>query len=162
MKKAVHIMKNSKFSINLSLAVLCIVSVVLAVLLIFGPSVFKWYMTNYRGFEQNGEAIITLTRVFGICFYFSSVFAAVIIYCLFRLLLNIRKGEVFIKINAAYLRVVSWCCFVIAAITFTGGIFYMPLLAVAAAGAFTGVLLRVLKNVMYCAAELKQDNDLTI
>ena len=52
--------------------------------------------------------------------------------------------------------------FFIAVITFVGGIIYMPLIFVSAAGFFTGVLLRVLKNVMYSAIELKQDNDLTI
>ena len=80
----------------------------------------------------------------------------------FKLLFNIKKEEVFIPKNATYLRIVSWCSFAIALITFVGGFFYMPLLFIAMAGFFAGVLLRVVKNVMYSAIELKQDNDLTI
>ena len=155
-------MKRNRFSINLSLTVLSIVSLALAVLLIFGPKLFEMYMVSYRGFSADGEAFSMLKKVFGICFYSSSVFAAIILYSLFKLLFNIKKGEVFIMRNALYLRLVSWCCFIIAAITFVGGFFYMPLSFVAAAGIFTGVLLRVLKNVMYSAVEIKQDNDLTI
>ncbi len=155
-------MKQNKFSINLSIAVLSAVAVALAALLVFGPWIFELYMINYRGFTPYGEALTRLSKVFGICFYSSSVFAAVILYSLLKLLFNIKKGEVFIGRNATYLRIVSWCCFVISLITFVGGIYYMPLLFVAAAGVFTGVLLRVLKNVMYSAIELKKDNDLTI
>lgn len=155
-------MKRTRFSINLSLTVLWVVAAALAILLIFGPKLFEMYMISYRGFDINGVAYPMLKKVFGICFYSSSVFASIIIYSLFKLLFNIKKEEVFIKINATYLRVVSWCCFAIGLITFVGGIFYMPLSFVAAAGLFTGVLLRVLKNVMYSAVELKQDNDLTI
>ena len=155
-------MNRNRFSINLSLTVLSVVSLALAVLLIFGPKLFEMYMVSYRGFDVNGEAFSMLKKVFGICFYSSSVFSGIILYSLFKLLFNIKKGEVFIMRNALYLRLVSWCCFIIAAITLVGGIFYMPLLFVSAAGIFTGVLLRVLKNVMYSAVEIKQDNDLTI
>ncbi len=155
-------MKTNKFSINLSLAVLWSVAVALAVLSVFGPKLFELYMVSYRGFKADGEVLARLGRVFGICFYTSAVFAGAIIYCLLRLLFNIKNDEVFIKANASYLRVVAWCCFVIAGITLAGGLFYMPLLFVSLAGWFTGVLLRVLKNVMYSAAELKQDCDLTI
>jgi len=155
-------MKQNKFSINLSLAALSIVSLALAVLLFFGPKLFEMYMIGYRGFNPNGEALLRLGKVFGICFYASSGFAAAILYSLFKLLLNIKREEVFIQKNATYLRVVSWCCFVIAVITFVGGVIYMPLIFVSAAGFFTGVLLRVLKNVMYSAIKLKQDNELTI
>ena len=38
----------------------------------------------------------------------------------------------------------------------------MPFMFVAAAGGFTGMLLRVLKNVMQSAVELREENDLTI
>ena len=155
-------MKQNKFSINLSIAVLSAVVLALVVLLVFGPWFFELYMISYRGFNPYGESLQRLSKVFGICFYSSAIFASVILYSLFRLLFNIKKGEVFIQKNATYLRVVAWCCFVIGAITFVGGIYYMPLLFVSAAGVFTGVLLRVLKNVMYSAIELKQDNDLTI
>ena len=155
-------MKKNKFSINLSLTVLGVVSLALALLLVFGPKLFEMYMISYRGFDINGEVFSMLKKVFGICFYSSSVFSAIILFALFKLLFNIKKGEVFIMQNAACLRVVAWCCFIISAITFVGGFFHIPLLSVSCAGVFTGVLLRVLKNVMYSGVQIKQDNDLTI
>ena len=161
-KESGFYMKRGRFSINLSIAVLCVVSVALAVFLIIGPMIFNLYMTGFRGFESGGAAITKLGLVCGICFYSAAVFATVILYALFRLLFNIKREEVFILKNATYLRIVSWCSFAIALITFVGGIYYMPLLFIAMAAFFAGVLLRVVKNVMYSAIELKQDNDLTI
>ena len=162
MENGVNFMWNSKRSVNFSLAVVAFVSCILLTLLLFGPQLFELYMVAYRGFSPSGEAIKMLKKVFCICFYSSSVFAATILYCLARLLLNIKKNLIFILENAKYLKVVSWCCFVIAIITLGGGIFYMPLLSIAAAGCFTGVLLRVLKNVMENAIELKEEKELTI
>lgn len=155
-------MWNSKRSVNFSLAVVFFVCVILLALLVFGPHLFELYMVAYRGFSPSGEALMMLKKVFGICFYSSAIFAATILYCLIKLLLNIKKNCIFISENAKYLKIVSWCCFLIAIITLGGGIFYMPLLSIAAAGGFTGVLLRVLKNVMEKAIEIKEDNELTI
>lgn len=155
-------MQKSKNSIYLSIVVLAAVSVLLAVLLILGPAIFELYMVSYRGFAPKGEALQLLKNVFGICFYSSAVFAVIILYALFRLLFNIKKGDVFIVGNVKCLKAVSWCCFAIATITVSGGIFYMPLIFVAMAGVFTGILLRVLKNVMQSAVELREDNELTI
>lgn len=162
MEKGQIFMWNSKRSVNFSLVVVLFVSGILLALLLFGPKLFELYMVAYRGFSPSGEAIKMLKKVFGICFYSSAPFAATILYCLIRLLLNIKKNSIFILENAKYLKVVSWCCFLIAIITLVGGIFYMPLLSIAAAGCFTGVLLRVLKNVMEKAIELKEENELTI
>ncbi len=103
-----------------------------------------------------------LKKVFGFCFYPSGVFALVILFSLLKLLSNIKDEKVFIPQNVKCLRTVSWCCFAVASITFVGGFFYMPFMFVAAAGGFTGMLLRVLKNVMQSAVELREESDLTI
>ena len=155
-------MWNSKKSVKLSIAVCYTLAAVLAMLIFAGPWVFELYMTAYRGFSASGEALKMLKTVFGFCFYPSAVFAAVIIYSLLRLLHNIKADKIFIGANASYLRNVSWCCFAIGAITFVGGFFYMPFMFVALAGGFVGMLLRVLKNVMQSAVEIREENDLTI
>lgn len=155
-------MVNSKNSVRISIGVCITVSVVLLLLVFWGPYIFELYMTAYRGFSATGEALKMLKKVFGYCFYPSAVFAAVILYSLLKLLFNIKNGKIFIGANAIYLRTVSWCCFAIGVITFAGGFFYMPFMFVAAAGGFTGMLLRVLKNVMQSAVELREENDLTI
>lgn len=155
-------MWNSKKSVNLSIAVCIILSVILVLLLFFGPTVFEIYMTKYRGFLPDGDALNMLKTVFFCAFYPSAVFAAAILYSLIGLLLSIKKEEVFISQNVRRLKLVSWCCFIIGAITLVAGMFYMPFLFVALAGFFVGILLRVLKNVMQGAVELREENDLTI
>ena len=47
-------------------------------------------------------------------------------------------------------------------ITSASGYFYMPLLIIAFATFLVGTLLRVVKNVMQSAVELREENDLTI
>ncbi|MBO5211436.1 MAG: DUF2975 domain-containing protein [Clostridia bacterium] len=155
-------MWNSKKSVNLSIVVCFILSAILVLLAIFGPMVFKLYMTAYRGFLPAGDAMRHLSRTFVLCFYPSAVFAGIILYSLLKLLFNIKGGQVFINQNVTLLRVVSWCCIAIAIITFVGAFFYMPFGFVALAGGFVGIMLRVLKNVMQSAVELREENDLTI
>ena len=155
-------MWNPKKSVKLSIFVCAFLCVLLLVLILFGPQLFEFYMTAYRGFSKNGEAIKNLKTVFCGAFYPSAAFASVILYSLIKLLINIKNENIFIPKNAGYLKRVSWCCFVIAAITFVGGLFYMPFLFVSAAGGFVGMLLRVLKNIMQTATEIREENDLTI
>ncbi len=155
-------MWNSKRSVQLSIVVCGILCVLLAVLMLFGPFLFEFYMTAYRGFVVGGKAIRFLSRVFALTFYPSSLFAAAILYSLLRLLFNIKNGIIFTEKNALYLKRVSWCCFAIAVITLVGGCFYMPFWFIAAAGGFVGMMLRVLKNIMQTAALMREENDLTI
>lgn len=155
-------MVNNKTSVKISIGVCIALSVILLIFVIFGNPVFELYMTAYRGFSATGEALAMIKKTFGFCFYPSAVFAAVILYSLLKLLFNIKNEKIFITQNVKYLRTVSWCCFAIAIITLIGGFFYMPFIFVTAAGGFTGMLLRVLKNVMQSAVELREENDLTI
>jgi len=155
-------MWNSKKSVDFSIGVCFLVSLALVVLLLFGPKLFWLYMTAYRGIAPTSAVLQMLKGVFTCTFYPAAVFAAMILYSLIKMLLNIRKGEVFIDANVKHLKVVSWCCVIIGIITLVGGRFYMPFLFVACAGFFVGLLLRVLKNVMQKAVELKEENDLTV
>ncbi len=155
-------MWNSKKSVNLSIVVCFVLSAILVLLAIFGPMVFKLYMTAYRGFLPDGEAMQNLSRTFAFCFYPCAVFAGIILYSLLKLLFNIKRDDVFISQNVTMLRIVSWCCVAIAVITFVGAFFYMPFGFVALAGGFVGMMLRVLKNVMQSAVALREENDLTI
>ncbi len=155
-------MWNGKKSVHLSIGVCIAVSVILLVLVFFGPRLFWVYMTLYRGIAPESGELHMLKKVFIATFYPCAVFAAMMLYSLLKLLFNIKKGNVFIIQNAKLLKTVSWGCFVIALITLVGGFYYMPFLFVTGAGAFTGILLRVLKNVMQAAVELREENDLTI
>lgn len=155
-------MVNYKKSVNVSIVVCITLAVLLTVLVFLGPMLFELYLIAYRGFTPMGEALTRIKTTFVCCFYTSAVFAGIILYSLLKLLFNIKKGDTFTKANVTYLRIVSWCCFIIGVITFIGGFFYMPFILAAFAGGFIGMLLHVLKNVMRSAVEIKEENELTI
>ena len=155
-------MWNNKKSVILSIVICFVLAFVLLGLVFAGPMLFRWYMVSYRGFLPDGEPMQRLSLTFAWCFYPSAVFSGIILYSLLKLLFNIRGAKVFINQNVTILRVLSWCCFAIAVITFVGAISYMPFGFVALAGGFVGLMLRVLKNVMKSAVEMREENDLTI
>ncbi|MBE7065296.1 MAG: DUF2975 domain-containing protein [Ruminococcaceae bacterium] len=155
-------MWSNKRSIVLSICVCFVVAAMLLVLVFFGPKLFEIYMIAFRGLSAGGEAITRIGKIFAWAFYPSAFFAVIIIGALLKLLFNIKADNVFISRNVMLLKAVSWCCFAIGIITLISGFFYLPFFAIAAAGGFTGMLLRVLKNVMESAVELRAENDLTI
>ena len=155
-------MWNRKRSVTLSIVVCFIFVGILTAALFWGPWFVKTWFTAYRGWAENGDAMRGISTVFIACFYPSALFAYITLYSLIKLLLNIKKDEIFINVNVKYLRRISWCCFSVAIITLIGGIFYIPFLFVAVAAAFVGLMLRIVKNVMQNAAEIKAENELTI
>jgi len=120
------------------------------------------WLCLYRGFAENSGILLYQQKLFACCFYPCSVFAYVTLYSLIRLLLNIKKGIIFITPNVRYLRRISWCCLAVAVITLIAGVFYIPYSFVAVAAGFVGLMLRVVKNVMENAVQLKEENELTI
>lgn len=155
-------MWNSKKSVTLSIIVCFIFVAILTAGIFAGPYFMKLWFTVYRGFSENGEALQKMLSLFKWCFYPSAVFAYITLYSLLKLLFNIKRQEIFIEKNVSYLRVISWCCFAVAVITLVGGFIYIPFTVVAVAAAFVGLMLRVVKNVMQNAVEIKAENELTI
>lgn len=155
-------MVKAKTSIKISIGVCVTISLILLTLIFLGPKIFQIYMVAYRGFSPEGEALAMLKKIFAYCFYPCALLSSVILYSLLKLLFNIKNQQVFIFKNTSYLKTISYCLFIIGIITFAGGFFYMPFMFVACAGLFTGMLLRVLKNVFQSAIALREENDLTI
>ncbi len=155
-------MWNRKRSVKLSIAVCFIFLALLTIGLFLGPFAVKLWFTIYRGFSETGVAIKNMTTLFTASFYPSAVFAYITLYSLLKLLFNIKNDEIFISDNVKYLRRIYWCCFAVAFITLVGGIFYIPFGFIAIAAAFVGLMLRIVKNVMQNAVEIKAENELTI
>lgn len=88
--------------------------------------------------------------------------AAVADIFLFLLLRRVRAGEVFTGRSVALIRGVSWCCILFGLLFAVLGYYFQLALAVGFAALFLGVCLRVVKNVVEQAVELKQENDLTV
>jgi len=155
-------MWNRKRSATLSLIVCFIFVAILTAGLFLGPLVVKIWFSVYRGWSPDGSAMSNMLTLFCACFYPCAVFAYITLYSLLKLLFNIKKDEIFINQNVKYLRRISWCCFAVAVITLIGGVFYIPFSCIAIAAAFVGIMLRVVKNVMQNAVEIKAENELTI
>lgn len=155
-------MLNRKHSITLSLAVCILFAVILTAGLFVGPWFVRIWFCAYRGWTEDSSAFRDMVELFSACFYPCAVFAYITLYSLIRLLLNIGAEAIFINQNVKYLRRISWCCFAVAGITLVAGFFYVPFFFVMVPAAFVGLMLRVVKNVMQNAVELKTENELTI
>ncbi|MBQ2676962.1 MAG: DUF2975 domain-containing protein [Clostridia bacterium] len=147
-------MWNFKKSVTLTLVVLYVFSVMIVALLFVAPSIFSWFI-EATNLSRNYNVLVT-------AFYCCAAPAIAAVAFLFKLLYNIRGGKVFVVQNTNLLRYISWCCFVITPIVFFAGFYYNSLFVVSVAAAFVGLILRVVKNVMAAATELKNENELTI
>ena len=81
---------------------------------------------------------------------------------LFMLLLRVRHGDVFTSGSVALIRGVSWCCFLLCFAFLGLGIYFQLALILAFAALFLGLCIRVVKNVIEEATEIKSENDLTV
>ena len=97
-----------------------------------------------------------------ICLYLTLVPAFVLIFCLNRILSNVKTGAVFTAGTVKMLRVISYCCFAAAVIFAVLGIWRLLALLLCFAAAFVGLLLRVLKNVFQQAVLIREENEFTI
>ena len=122
---------------------------------------------SYYGIRATSGVSIGLPKETVLSIYFCAyacfVPAIVALFSLDLLLRNIRKDLVFVRTNVKCLRIISWCCFAIAIIMLCGWPFiHYVLIFVAASAAFFGILMRVVKNVIDAACEIKDENDFTI
>lgn len=118
------------------------------------PFIARWYDTY-----SNKEPIFIQ---FIVCVYIAMIPAGAIVWLLNTLLSNIRKGVVFDSVNVKCLRVISYCCFAIAAVSAVMAVWRIIAVVVMLAFAFIGLLLRVLKNVFEQGVVIREENDLTV
>ena len=114
-----------------------------------------WFV-KLRGLERSSVWCFVATV------YACSVFAWLLLWRLWALLGNLRRGEVFTAQNVSCLRAVSWCCAGAAAICLASALYYPSFLMVAAAAGFMCLIVRVVKNVFQQAIAMKTELDLTI
>ena len=96
--------------------------------------------------------------------YVGSVFAWLALAELWRLLGNLRHGQVFTPDNVRLLRIVSWCCVGAAIVCLLSlpWLWFLPVLVVAAAAGFMAMIVRIVKNVFQQAIAMKDELDLTV
>ena len=149
-----HLNWTSANSLRLS-RILTIAVLVLAVGILFLiPVITQWYDD-----VSGREPIMPMLTV---CLYISDIFAVLALWELNTLLANISKQELFTERNTKCVRVISWCCFGLAAVFAVLSFWRLLALLVAVIAAFVGLILRVVKNMLATATELREENDYTI
>lgn len=148
-------MWNTKRSVVLSCICTKLVILISVLFLLSAPYWVNLYITyRFQYAEIKEELLFTI--------YIAGTIGLVLLFCLNKLLSNIRKEEVFTFENVKLLRTISWCCFIVAAILSFSGYYYILFLLGAVAAGFFGLILRVVKNVIEQAVIIKTENDFTI
>lgn len=156
---------NSQKSTTLTLAITCTFCILLGALMIVAYPFLLWYLGEGRMVD-----ILFLLCVFYVCCPAAWIALSRII----KLLMNIMKGEIFVFENVRSMRILSWCCAFVSAVGFVAGLMslpffhlvsgllYLTFFIVSLGAAFMMLILRVLKNIMAKATEIKNENELTI
>jgi hypothetical protein len=112
----------------------------------------------------NGRALISSENTYWLLpiYYAFCVPAISALYTLDRMLVAVKSGSVFTQNNVRYLRRISWCCFIAAAILLAASLVSVVFFVLAILAAFFGVVLRAVKNLFAAAVALQHENDLTI
>lgn len=142
-------------SVTVSMIFVVLFAVALGVLMIFAPRLAEWY-GMFRMFKP------VVVRCIVAAFYTCAVPAAVALYCLWRLLRNIRKGDMFVVENCRLLEVISWCCMEVSLLCLAACYHYLPFGLVSVAMLFVFLIVRVVCSCMISGTELKDENSLTI
>ena len=149
-------------SVTLSLVMSWVVAAGIVFGMVAAPFLVPRWFTFHYAVENTQLVFTSYMRTVIAAFYICCPAGLCCIAALIRLLSDIRKDIVFTPKNVLRLRILSWCCFYVAAVTLAAFFFYPPFILVFAASGFFGLILRVVKNVMAKATELKDENDLTI
>ena len=152
---------SSRRVINITLAVAAIIFVCCVFADILGVHIchYLWYENFFYGIR---EAYGTAFVVFVVIYYLCTFFTYGILFCVVRLLLNIKKGVVFDKVNTKMMKYISAGCFAICFICLAGMIVDRSLVVIAIVGAFVGLIVQCVRIVMDKAIDMKNELDLTI
>ena len=95
---------------------------------------------------------------------FGALFVPVLLafYGLYKMLHNIQQGIIFSTDNTASLRLVSWACFFAAVFLLISALRWPILIVASGVIGFLGLFVRVIKNMLSEAINLKEENDFTI
>ncbi len=153
---------SSKASTNLSIAL----SVVFFAAIIFAAFLMPFFVNLLVGspeeiaqrpfFVAEGEGVILAIA------YAVLAVAMLADVLLFVLLLRVRTEQVFTEKSVSLIRGVSWCAVAIGVLFFALGYYFKLAIVVGVAAVFLGLCLRVVKNVIETATEIKCENDLTV
>ncbi len=147
------IKKKASVTISLALAIIALFCVV---------AVAVWIpFWNWTHLAQEHIDIYPYSVVIALL-YLILIPALVADVSLLRLLSNVSKSLIFTPQSVALIRTISWCCFAETVLCLALGVCSPVMIVVAFAAAFLGVVLRVVKNVIEEAVDIKSENDFTV
>ena len=153
---------SGKSSVNLSIFISGAFFVVLAVVGIFLPPVVKALLQ----FPSEITSRVNITDIdivlVTIAAYLILAVALLTNVLLFSLLLQVKKENVFSNKCIGLIRGISWCSIGIGVLFALLTYYFTLSLVVAFAAFFLGLCVRVVKNVIEKATEIKNENDLTV
>lgn len=97
-----------------------------------------------------------------ICLYVCNLPGFMLLWCMDKLLRNLRQGKVFEDDNVRLLKNISICCFVVSVISLSLCTRIYSLGIVALMTAFIGLIVRIVKNVFSSAIAMRSELDLTV
>ena len=106
------------------------------------------------------QRIQTIAAV--IAFYSCCPAAWIALIGITKILKNVLKDEVFTSETVKILRTLSWCCAFVSFVSTITFFFYKVFFVFSLGAALMMLILRVLKNVMARAVEIKEENELTV
>lgn len=128
---------------------------VVAALVPLMPGVLRWY-ASVRFLADNQDAAIR------IAFYCCVPVVLLALWCLDRLLRNIRAAQVFTYENTRLIGRVCLCCAAVSLICLPAAWFYPPLIFMSVIMGFLCPVIWVVRLVIRAAVEIREENDLTI
>lgn len=147
-----------KMSLTLSRAIVYLLAVIFALACVY-------VAVSYIG-DWGAHALVQELGLdpagFCVTFYICAALAFTALFFLNRLLKNVKSEQLFIDENVKIIRILSWCCYLVGIVMAVYSIWAYPFIIIAAAAAFFGLIIRVLKNVFAKAVEMREENDGTI
>ena len=153
---------SGRASVNLSLVISGVFFAVLVGVGVFLPTVVKALLKFPAEITSRLETTATDNLLVLIASYLLLALALLANCLLFALLLRVKKENVFSAKSVSLIRGISWCSIGVGVI-FALLTYYFTLSSVIAfATLFLGLCVRVVKNVIEKATEIKAENDFTV
>lgn len=153
---------SNKVSINISLAVAAVFMIACIFSAFVMPPLVEMLINLPDNIGNRGD-ITQSGRVFVLVLaYVMLGVLALADTFMIMLLLRVKKSLVFTNKSIALIRGISWCCFAICVVFALLGIYFQLSFILAFFAVFLGISLRVVKNVIEEAADIKSENDLTV
>ncbi len=94
--------------------------------------------------------------------YLMIVIAMIAVVFMLLLLSRVSKGRIFTKITGDIIRIVSICCFGEGILISLMILYFQAVICISLAAFFLGLCLMIVKNAIYEATRIKEENDFTV